>query len=48
MDKEVFNKAIQNYIKDKEKNINKLMEYANILRVVNKVKIYIDMWKQKT
>lgn len=44
IDKEVFNKAIQSYIKDNEKNINKLMEYAKILRVLNKVKIYIGVW----
>lgn len=44
IDKEVFNEAIQNYIKDKEKNIKKLMEYAKILRVMNKVKIYIGVW----
>jgi predicted transcriptional regulator of viral defense system len=44
MDKEVFNKAIQSYIKDKEKNINRLMEYAKILRVVKKIKIYIGVW----
>lgn len=44
IDKEVFNKAIQAYIKDKEKNINKLMEYSKTLRVVNKIKIYIGVW----
>ncbi|WP_298840626.1 type IV toxin-antitoxin system AbiEi family antitoxin domain-containing protein [Clostridium sp.] len=44
IDKEVFNKAIQSYIKDKEKNINKLMEYARILKVVKKIKIYIGVW----
>lgn len=44
LDKEVFNKAIQSYVKDKGKNINKLMEYAKVLRVVNKIKIYIGVW----
>lgn len=44
MDKEMFNKAIQGYVKDKEKNINKLMEYSKTLRVVNKIKIYIGVW----
>lgn len=44
LDKEVFNRAIQSYIKDKEKNINKLMEYGKILRVVNKIKVYIGVW----
>lgn len=44
IDKEVLNKAVQGYIKDKEKNINKLMEYSKILRVVNKIKTYIGVW----
>lgn len=44
MDKEVFNKAIQSYVKDKEKNITRLMEYGKILRVINKIKIYIGVW----
>lgn len=33
MDKEIFNKASQNYIADPEKRIPKLMEYAGPLRV---------------
>ena len=33
MDKEIFNKAIQNYIADPEKSIPKLLEYAEPLRV---------------
>jgi predicted transcriptional regulator of viral defense system len=33
LDKEIFNKAIQAYIKDDEKNISKLVEYAKVLRV---------------
>lgn len=44
MDKEVFNKAIQSYIQDEEKNINRLMEYAKVFKVGNKIKIYIGVW----
>jgi predicted transcriptional regulator of viral defense system len=44
LDKEIFNKAIQAYIKDDEKNISKLLEYAKVLRVMNKVKIYVGVW----
>ena len=44
MDKEVFNKAIQNYVKDSKKNIPNLMEYAKELRVQRKVKDLIGVW----
>ena len=44
LDKEIFNKAIQSYIKDDEKNTSKLLEYAKVLRVMNKVKIYVGVW----
>jgi predicted transcriptional regulator of viral defense system len=44
MDKEIFNKAIQNYIQDVEKNIPRLMEYADLLRVVNIAKNLIGVW----
>ncbi|MFQ9799823.1 MAG: type IV toxin-antitoxin system AbiEi family antitoxin domain-containing protein [Clostridia bacterium] len=33
MDKEIFNKAIQGYVKDPKKNIPNLMEYAKVLRM---------------
>ena len=33
MDKEIFNKAIQAYVNDPEKNIPRLLEYAECLRV---------------
>ncbi len=33
MDKEIFNKAIQNYIADPSKRIPKLLEYVEVLRV---------------
>ncbi len=44
MDKEIFNKAIQGYVKDPKKNIPNLMEYAKILRVQKKVKEWIGVW----
>jgi predicted transcriptional regulator of viral defense system len=44
MDVEVFNKAIQAYIKDPKKNVPLLMEYAKILRTENKVRKMIGVW----
>ncbi len=44
MDKEVFNKAIQSYVKDPQKNIPNLMQYAKALRVQKKVKDLIGVW----
>ena len=44
MDKEIFNKAIQNYIADPEKSIPKLMEYAGPLRVKKLTKDLIGVW----
>lgn len=44
MDKEIFNKAIQNYVKDPQKNIPNLMEYAKALRVQKKVNDLIGVW----
>lgn len=44
MDKEVFNKAIQNYVKDSKKSIPNLMQYAKELRVQRKVKDLIGVW----
>ncbi|WP_312813175.1 type IV toxin-antitoxin system AbiEi family antitoxin domain-containing protein [Sedimentibacter sp.] len=44
MDKEVFNKAIQGYVKDTKKNIPNLMQYAKELRVQRKVKDLIGVW----
>lgn len=38
MDKEIFNKAIQGYIKDPIKNIPNLMQYAKALRMQKRVK----------
>jgi len=44
MDREIFNKAIQSYIADPEKNIPNLMQYAKPLRVQKKVKDLIGVW----
>lgn len=44
MDKEVFNKAIQNYVKDQQKNIPNLMKYAKQLKLEKKVKDLISIW----
>lgn len=44
MDKEIFNKAIQGYVKDPKKNIPNLMTYAKKLRVQKKVKELIGVW----
>jgi len=44
MDKEMFNKAIQSYVKDPKKNIPNLMEYAKELRVQKRVKDLIGVW----
>lgn len=44
MDKEIFNKAVQGYVKDPKKNIPNLMEYAKVLRVQKRVKEMIGVW----
>lgn len=44
MDKEIFNKAIQNYIADPGKSVPKLLEYAEALRVKKTVKDLIGVW----
>lgn len=44
MDKEIFNKAIQGYVKDPKKNIPNLMEYAKVLRMQKCVKELIGVW----
>lgn len=44
MDKEIFNKAIQNYVNDTKKNVPRLMEYAVHLRVSKLVKNLIGVW----
>ena len=44
MDKESFNKAVQSYIADPGKNIPKLLEYAEQLRVKTHIKNLIGVW----
>lgn len=44
MDKETFNKAIQNYLPGSEKNIAKLLEYTEFMRVKKIVKELIGIW----
>ena len=44
MGKEIFNKAIQNYIADPEKRVPKLMEYAKPLRIKKIAKDLVGMW----
>lgn len=44
MDIEIFNKALLNYIKDPQKNISKLLEYAKIRGVTKKVYDKIGTW----
>lgn len=44
MDREIFNKAIQNYIADATKNIPNLLVYASALRVKTAVKELIGVW----
>lgn len=44
MDNEIFNKAIQGYVKDPKKNIPNLMQYAKALRVQKRVKNIIEVW----
>jgi len=44
MDKEIFNKAIQNYINDPTKSIPRLLEYAESLRVKKVAKDLIGVW----
>ncbi len=44
VDGEVFNTAIQRYIKDPEKTIARLMQYAKILHVEKKVREVLGIW----
>lgn len=44
MDKEVFNYAIKAYVKDSKKNIANLLDYAELMRIKNKVSRIIGMW----
>ena len=43
MDMEIFSKALKNYIKSSNKNLNKLMKYAKELKIEKKMKEYMEM-----
>ena len=43
MDIQVFTYALKEYVKNKNKNINKLMNYAEKLRVDDKVRNYLEI-----
>ena len=43
VDFEVYVKALNNYAKSKDKNINKLMEYARIMKIENKVRSQMEV-----
>jgi predicted transcriptional regulator of viral defense system len=44
MDREIFVNAIQRYVNDTSKNIPRIMEYAQKLRVTDKVKNIVGVW----
>lgn len=44
MDRQDFKEALQSYIKDEEKDISALMEYARERKVVKKVQSLIGVW----
>ena len=44
MDKELFNKAIQNYVSDPKKNVPNLMQYAKRLKIQKRVRDLIGVW----
>ena len=43
MDMEIFSKAIKNYTKSSDKNLNKLMKYAKELKIEKKMKEYMEV-----
>lgn len=44
LDPEVFNNAIRRYVRDRDINIKRLMEYSKKMRVTQKVKTYVGVW----
>lgn len=44
IDRETYNKAIQGYIADPNKNISNLLDYSNKRRILKKVKSRIGIW----
>ena len=44
MDREIFNKAIQSYVTDPDKNVPEMLKYAKALRVSRVAKELIGVW----
>jgi len=44
IDRETYNRAIQSYIADPNKNISNLLDYSNKRRILKKVKDRIGIW----
>lgn len=44
IDGEVFNTAVQRYVKDPEKSIARLMQYAKVLHVEKKIQEVLGIW----
>ncbi len=44
LEKEVFTNAVFRYIKDPQKNIRKLFEYAEVFNITNKIQTHIGKW----
>ena len=44
IDRETYNKAIQGYIADPNKNVSNLLDYSNKRRILKKVKSRIGIW----
>lgn len=43
MDAEIFSRALKTYAKNKKKNLNKLMKYAKVMKIENKVSEYMEV-----
>jgi len=43
MDAEIFSKALKEYAKSKNKNLNKLMKYAKVMNIEKKVSEYMEV-----
>ncbi|MDD6481154.1 MAG: hypothetical protein PUF65_02590 [Lachnospiraceae bacterium] len=44
LEHEIFKEAVQSYIRDEEKDISRLMEYAHARKVVTRVQSLIGVW----
>ena len=43
IDAEIFSKALKDYVKSKNKNLNKLAKYAKIMNIEKKVSEYMEV-----